>query len=53
MEVLEEKEKKPKPNYYLILPNGVARSIYIKNIEAAKSLIMDMEHQVKLIKIKR
>ena len=52
MEVLEE-VKKPKPNYYLILPNGVARSLYIKNIEAAKSLIMTMEQQVKLIKIKR
>lgn len=48
-----DENTKPKPNYYIIIPNGVAKPIYIKNIEAAKRLIMDMEEPVKLIKIKR
>lgn len=42
-----------KPNYYLVLPTGHAMPTYIKDIEAAKSLIMDMKENVKLIKIKR
>ena len=43
----------PKPNYYLILPTGTAQPIYIKNLEAAKALIMDIEEKLKLLKIKK
>lgn len=50
---MENGRTKPKHNYFLILPDGTAAGIYIKNIDAAKSLIMDMKEQVKLVKIKR
>jgi len=42
-----------KPNYYVVLPNGTASTIYIKDIEAAKSVIMAMSEKVKLVKIKK
>jgi len=45
--------KKPKANYYLLLPNGTVEQVYIKNLDAAKAVIMSMEETVKLIKIKR
>lgn len=44
---------KPKDNYYIQLPNGKLIGCYIKNIEAAKQVIMDMNEPIKLIKIKR
>lgn len=42
-----------KPNYYVILPNGTASSIYIKDIEAAKKVILAMNEKIKLLKIKK
>jgi hypothetical protein len=42
-----------KPNYYVILPSGVASTIYIKDIEAAKKVMLAMNEKVKLVKIKR
>ena len=42
-----------KPNYYVILPNGTTSTIYIKDMKAAKSVIMAMSEQVKLVKIKK
>ena len=52
MEEIVDKSKKHKPNYYLIV-NNIAAPIFIKDLEAAKKLIMDMEQPVRLIKINR
>ena len=43
----------PRPNYYVLLPNGNCISMYIKNLKAAKQVLLDMNERVRLIKIKR
>lgn len=52
-ETMQKPNAKRRPNYYLKLPNGACGAVYIKDIEAAKKLIMEMTVPVALIKIKR
>lgn len=53
MGVLNTNDKKHKPNYYVILPDGSCSTIYIKDMEAAKKILLQMNERVRLLKIKK